>query len=78
MGYTLGERLSHAWNAFRQKGDQINYSAGTSSSYRPDLPRLIRGSERTITAGVFTRIAIDVSNIPINHVRLDQNGRFLE
>jgi len=36
------------------------------------------GTERSIISSIYTRIGIDVAAIPINHVRLDQNGRFLE
>lgn len=78
MANRLNRRLSDAWNAFWKKDDDYTYNPGTGYSHRPDIPRMARGSERTITSGVYTRIAIDVSSIPIRHVRLDQNGRFVE
>ena len=81
MANTIRERLQHAWNAFRSR-DQANGSrnpeAGSSYSYRPDRVRLALGNERSIIASVYTRIAIDVSSVSIQHVRLDQNGRYLK
>nr|DAU70702.1 MAG TPA: portal protein [Caudoviricetes sp.] len=36
-----------------------------------------RGNERSIVTSVYNRIALDVSALRIEHVRLDENGRFL-
>lgn len=75
------ERLAHAWNAFLN-GEQSEYhplnSVGASYSYRPDRPRLTRGNERSIITAIYNRIAMDVAAINIKHVRLDQNGRYVE
>lgn len=76
----LLDRFQNAWNAFRNK-DPSNgsyFSYGESSSIRPDRPRLIRGSERSIINSIVTRIAIDASSIDIKHVRLDENQRYTE
>lgn len=76
----LGSRIKNAWNAFFNKDPTENYryDIGQSYSYRPDRPRLTRGNERTIINSIYNRIAIDVSQIDIRHVRLDDNGRYLE
>lgn len=75
---SLSDRLKHAWNAFTNRDPTENYrNTGYSSSYRPDRPRLSRGNEQSIATSVFNRIAMDASAININHVKLDQNGRFL-
>lgn len=75
----IGERLQYAWNAFINNRDPtIKYqNTGESYYYRPDRPRFTRGNERSIVTSVFNRIALDVSAISIQHVRLDENGRFL-
>lgn len=77
---TFGERLSHAWNAFRGRDHPvIEYkNLGASSYHRPDRPRLTRGNERSIVTAIYNRIAIDVASVPIRHVRLDENDRFVE
>lgn len=78
MDVSVGSRLKHAWNAFFSRDPTNSFQdVGISYSYRPDRPRFTRGNERTIITSVFNRIALDVSAISIQHVRLDDNGRFL-
>jgi len=78
MEVTLGTRLKHAWNAFFNK-DPTDYfkNVGTGYTYRPDRPRLTRGNERSIVTSVYNRIGLDASSVSIQHVRLDENNRFL-
>lgn len=72
-------RLKHAWNAFFNKDPTVVYrDIGSGYSYRPDLPRLTRGHERSIITAVYNRIAADVAQVKINHVRLDENNRYME
>ena len=73
----LIERVQRGWNAFRNRDPTYNFqNIGEVSYYRPDRPRFTRGNERSIVTSVYNRIALDVSNINIQHVRLDDNGRF--
>lgn len=82
----FGDRLKHAWSIFKSSGSEsepvqtsntfINYGVG--STYRPDRARLRMTNERTIITSMYNRIAIDVAAVPIKHVRIDQNGRYLE
>ena len=77
MEMSFGSRLKHAWNAFTGN-DQMNYrDLGMSYSYRADRPRMSRGNERSIVTSVYNRIALDVAALNVQHVRLDENGRFL-
>lgn len=73
---SFGNRLKHAWNAFLNR-DPTSYNRGTSYYYRPDRPRLTRGNERSIVTSVYNRIALDVAAVNIQHVRIDENNRFL-
>lgn len=80
MEMTVGTRLKHAWNAFLNR-DPTKYGygdLGASYSYRPDRPRLSRGNERSIITAIYNRIALDISQITIQHCRLDEDGRFIE
>lgn len=80
MTDTFGSRLKHAWNAFTNKDPTIGYSSNSviiSSGNRPDRPRFTRGNERSIATSVYNRIAMDVASLRINHVRLDENDRFI-
>ncbi len=73
------ERIQRGWNAFLNKEPPSRpylYDAGYS--YRPDRPRFSRGNERSIVTAVYNRIAVDVAAIKVEHVRLDENGRYSE
>lgn len=77
MEMSFGSRLKHAWNAFTGN-IKMNYrDLGMSYSYRADRPRMSRGNERSIVTSVYNRIALDVAALNVQHVRLDENGRFL-
>lgn len=77
MKMSLGSRLKHAWNVFTAKETAVrDWNIGSSYSYRPDRPIFSRGNERSIITSVYNRIALDVAAIAIQHVRLDDEGRF--
>ena len=72
-------RLQHAWNAFKNR-DPTGHQHGYGPSYgsRPDRTRMRFGNERSIVSSIYTRIGIDVAAVSVQHVRLDQNGRYSE
>lgn len=79
MEFSFGNRLKHVWNAFINGGSSMRYSNyGYSSGYRRDRPRFSRGVDRTIISSVYNRIALDVSQITIQHVKTDKDGRYKE
>jgi len=79
MEMSFGSRLKHAWNTFLNKDPTGYYpDIGAGNYYRPDRPRLTRGNERSIVTSVYNRIAMDAAAISVQHVRLDENKRFLE
>lgn len=76
---SLKDRLQHAWNAFTGNDNAVQYkNIGGGYGIRPDRPRLSRGNERSIITAIYNRIALDVSAVKIQHVRLDSNGGLLE
>ena len=77
MPDSFGDRLRHAWNAFNGRLP-TNVSIGASSENRGLRSRYTRGNERSIVASIYTRIAMDVAALTINHVRLDDDGRYNE
>lgn len=80
-GESFGSRLMHAWNVFFNNKDPTpNYAFdyGSSYSYRPDKVRLNIANERTIINAIYNRIAVDAASIAIEHVRTDDEGRFIE
>ena len=76
----IGDRLQHAWNAFfYNDNNYVNpQNLGGFSTFRPDRVHFSRGVEKSIVTSVYNRIALDATSIAIKHVRLDDNGRFLE
>jgi hypothetical protein len=75
----LSDMLKHAWNAFTnlEREDQFNYGPASYST-RPDRVRLNYSNERSIISSILTRLSIDVAAVDIRHVRLDDDGRYLE
>lgn len=75
----LTTRLLHAWNAFLNKDPTSEYrNIGPGYARRPDKMRFTRGNERSVVTSVYNRLALDVSSLTIEHVKLNQNGQFTE
>lgn len=73
------DRLIHAWNAFLNvRPDLRSYDGGVSYSRRPDRTRVMISNERSIISSIYTRIAVDVADPIIRHVRLDDQERYIE
>lgn len=76
MGTKFTDRLKHAWNAFANKDPTINY--GPAYYDRPDRMHFTRGTDRSIVTAVYTRLAVDSAAVEFKHVRVDENGSYLE
>ena len=76
----IRDRLQHAWNAFVYNDNSYTnpQNLGGFSTYKPDRVHFSRGVEKSIVTSVYNRLALDVSSIAIKHVRLDDNGRYVE
>lgn len=78
MGF-FSDKLQHAWNIFTNRDPTESSSVGgPTSSYRPDRPIPTMGKNQTIINSIINRIAMDIATININHVRVDDNNRFLD
>lgn len=79
MPEPLTKRIQHGWNAFRSRDPTIPYrDTENGSSRRQDRVRLHVTNERSVIISVYNRIALDVAAVSMQHVKVDQNGRFLE
>lgn len=81
----ITDRFKKAWNAFRQEerkppGDAFNYNLGPPiySPIEPMRRRFPYQGERTIISSIYTRMSIDVAEIPMKHVKVDESERYLE
>lgn len=73
--------IKHAWSIFAERDPtkrRWNNSFYGVTSNRPDRIVIRPGTERSIIASIYNRIAIDVASIPVHHVRVDKNGRYKE
>lgn len=71
-------RFRNAWNAFLGRDPtRIKYEY-SGTYYRPDRTQLSYGNDKSIITAIYNRIAIDVSNINIRHVRVDENDQYQE
>ena len=73
----------HGWNAFKGRSlespDSNTYqNYGYVSTENPGRVRLSMSSERSIISTVTNRIALDVASFDFQHVKIDQNGRYLD
>lgn len=80
MSFT--DRIRNGWNAFMGRDPtkyRPNYGElGYGAASRPDRNRLSVANERSIITTIYNRIALDVANCNIKHVRIDDNGRYTE
>jgi hypothetical protein len=75
---TVMGRLKHAWNVFMNVNPVEPFQAVASYGTRPDRLRSRYVNEKTIYQSILARLAIDVSAIKIQHVRVDDEERFDE
>lgn len=73
-------QLKKVWNAFlgRDPTDKRYFEYGGTYSDRPDRTKMSFSNERSIVTAIYNKIAIDVSNVTIQHVRNDEEERFKE
>jgi hypothetical protein len=72
------KRLKHSWNALINLDKHEPFESVASYGTRPDRSRLRFANERSIVSSIYNRIAIDVADLVVKHVRLDEQDRFDE
>lgn len=84
---SLATRVKKAWNAFINRDEEeqssgyygySNLGSGMSYANPPFRSRLRGFNEKSFVTAIYNRIAVDVSQIDIEHVRVDENGRYQE
>ena len=76
MGTKFSDRLKHAWDAFANKDP--TYNLGPAYYDKPDRMHFTRGTDRSIVTAVYNRLAVDTALAELKHVRVDENGSYLE
>ena len=77
MGFNIGDRLMHAWNAFRNHDPYKEPDYGIGYGLRPDRVVLSFGSEKSIVSSIYTRIAIDVASVKMREVLVDEEDNYI-
>ena len=81
---SIGQRLTHAWNAFQARDETqsefyTQQNLGLfNSTQNPAHIRLSPGNERSILTTITNRIAMDVASFDIRHVRVDEFQQYVE
>lgn len=79
---TITKRFQNAWNVFMGRDPTKQAPSGLYGTYgvgaRPDRVRLSYANEKSIVTTIYNRIALDVAQVNIQHVRCDENGRYEE
>lgn len=77
----LRDRLKHAWNVFASREEDRDFlqAGGGLTQYggRPDRNRMRFSNERSIISSIYTRLSVDIAGVPIKHVRVDDQDRFM-
>lgn len=78
MPEQIQKRFKNAWNAFlgRDPTDKFNILGSYGIGYRPDRPKFSISNEKSIVNAIYNRISLDVAAVNIEHVRVDENGRY--
>lgn len=79
----IGNQIKHAWNAFRSKNEEVeqfgqygslgNFGGGNAAAFRTRFT-----NEKSIISSIYMRLAVDVSQILMKHIRRDSNDRYVE
>ena len=76
------DSLRHSWYVFKDSNylDNFHTTGAEIGGYwggSPSRNRMSFSHERSIISSIYTRLGIDVSGIDIRHVRMDEEGRYL-
>ena len=72
------DRFKSAYNAFMGRSSTTHYTYYGGDGYRPDRMRRRIQNERSIINSINNRISVDAASIDIKHVRVDDDGNYVE
>lgn len=76
---TIIDRFKKAWNAFTSRDPTNGFTGGFyGSAYRPDRKRSYVTNDGNIITMIQNRIAVDVAQVDIKHVKKDDDGNYKE
>lgn len=81
MNDSIGSRIKHAWSAFNGEPDELGMESpfiGPSYGYRQDRSFYTFNNGRDTVAAIYNQLAVDVSSNKIRHVKVNEDGFFLD
>lgn len=80
----IGKSLKHAWTMFNppKHKEPVNVpntdwqDRGPGFVVRPDRNQFRTNVDKHLIGSILNRIAVDAADVGLNHVKLDENGRF--
>lgn len=76
---TIIDRFKKAWNAFTSRDPTNGFTGGFyGSAHRPDRKRGYVTNDGNIITMIQNRIAVDVAQVDIKHVKKDDDGNYKE
>lgn len=71
-------RFAKAWNAFLGRDPTTRYAFSYGSGIRPDRARLSIKNEKSLVNNIYNRLAVDAASVNIEHVKVDENKRYVD
>lgn len=71
----IRDRFINAWNAFRYEQRQNGYRPIDEAVSELPLTKSVRVAKGSIANTVFTKIAVDVSMVEFNHIKMDKDPK---
>ena len=75
---TIVDRFRHAWNAFTSRDPTESVPDYYGSPYRPDRRSTFISNDGSIVEMIKNRIAVDVAQIDLRHIRTDDERNYKE
>lgn len=80
---SFGDRLAHAWNAFKGPSTNANqyvFNPQETVSYSPHpyRPYFAFVNGKDMVSAIYNQLSVDVSSIKIKHVKINEDGAFYD
>lgn len=74
------DSIKKRWNAFIEGSKEVskNVDYGRGTNFRPDTSTTWRNYEKSIVTTIYNRIAVDAAAVQLEHVRVDDEERYIE
>lgn len=75
---SLANKISNVWNAFVAREPPPSTYSAVSYYTNPNQNYSYGLNDINIVKSIMNRISVDVASVPIRHVKIDENGRYVQ